>query len=122
MPGRFENFPLRPSIAREILLPLFEEQSLWKKNILDARVDQIHRNEGGVPGQQPLANVVKKALQDLQSEGLITSRFGHWQRAACEITDDVTLDADSPSLVDAAEVPQEVDFVVEREIGAGSET
>lgn len=130
MPGRFDNIPLMPSVAREIIRGLFTEQSVWRKSAIDARVDQLHRSEGGIPGKQPLSGAVKKALQDLQTEGLIINRYGHWQ--LCECTDtldneqELAIDADSTDEFAALPTDQATfeayDIVVEKEIGAGDES
>jgi hypothetical protein len=127
MPGRFANIPLMPSVAREIIRELFSEQSIWKKSAIDNRVDQVHRSEGGLPGKQPLSGAVKKALQDLQAEGFIVTRYGHWQlRESVESGNGgvVEVDALDESGVMALdqEVAPEFDIVVEKEIGSGPES
>ncbi len=74
------NIPLTPGVARHIVEQLFQKQSLWKRAALVDEVRRIHLANGGLAGQQNPFAVVKKALSNLQEDGLVENHhYGHWK-------------------------------------------
>jgi len=59
---------------------LFRRQGQWKRDALVAEVQKLHVERGGLPGKQDPFAVVKKALSNLQADGLVMKHhYGHWR-------------------------------------------
>lgn len=67
------GIPLMPSQARQIIIELLDQQSPLKRQDLAAQVEAIHLERGGVEGTQLAISVVKKALQQLATDGLVAN-------------------------------------------------
>jgi hypothetical protein len=80
MSERLTAIPLTPNVARHLAEELFQNQSIWKRDALVAEVQRLHAVNGGILGKQDPVAVVKKALSNLQADGLVIKPYyGHWQ-------------------------------------------
>lgn len=81
-----ETSPFVRPVVRRIIERLFSEKDLWKSGELVDRVVQEHRDAGGSVVPNPNFTITR-ALNDLKSDGLVTSP-GHgwwrWTRASAE--------------------------------------
>jgi|SRR5438132_3635447 len=80
MTADLSGVPLTPGVARHIIEEIFQRQSQWKRADLVAEVQRVHSERGGLAGQQNPFAVVKKALSNLQDDGLVEKHhYGHWK-------------------------------------------
>lgn len=80
MTNSYSDVPLTPSVARHLVEEPFQRQPQWKRAALVAAVQKLHSERGGVAGQQNPITVVKKALGNLQDDGLVEKHYyGHWK-------------------------------------------
>lgn len=87
------GIPLTPIAARPIMRQLFEKQSQWRRKDLVSEVERIHLQRGGIRGNQDPSMVIKKALQQLQGDGLVENvpnAFGLWRSAGERLDSAVT--------------------------------
>lgn len=131
MVDQYENLPLQPSTARRIIERLFNERPVWKRRDLATRVLEEHKAAGGIAGKQNELNVAKKALQDLQSDGMVVNASpGHWRwvssaSAPVEPTVKKETAETTPIIpVDFSDEDdsEEADSSTVKQIGSGSET
>ena len=119
-----ETLPFVRPVVRRIIERLFSEKDLWKSGELVDRVVQAHRDVGGSVVPNPNFTIIR-ALNDLKSDGLVTSP-GHgwwrWTRASADgspISEEQAIDAISP--VDEEINDIEPAIRPEKEVGNGPE-
>ncbi|MGA9752854.1 MAG: GIY-YIG nuclease family protein [Acidobacteriota bacterium] len=123
--GTATGLPFTRPVVRRITEELFRERSQWKSGELVDRIAQIHHQRGGSLATDP-GVMVRRVLQDLKHDGLVTTP-GHgwwrWTTAAQEerpVADEEAVGASSPVEDEAADV-LEPTIRVEKEVGAGAE-
>jgi hypothetical protein len=118
------NFPLMPSVARQVLEEILPTKDQWKRSDIDAEVERIHFGKGGLKGTQSVQRVVKQALRKLVGAGMIEKTvYGHWRwvdrSKSAPVADEI------PSipvpLLDDGEVDDDDEIIIEKEIGDGPE-
>jgi hypothetical protein len=117
-PRSNSGVPLTPSVAKSIIVELFEDKPQWTTAELIQKVPAIHRDRGGVPGRDSIKNVINKALGYLDDDGFIHNKaYGVWERTG--------EDVHGPHLVEeAAQAPAAVQprIKVEKILGEGPES
>lgn len=75
---KYAGAALIPSIAGELILELFDGQTVRRKVIVDTVV-QWHTERGGLPPTMPDTMCIKASLRTLKKKGLAqTAHYGHW--------------------------------------------
>lgn len=74
-----ETSPFVRPVVRRIIERLFSEKDLWKSGELVDRVVQAYRDAGGSVVPNPNFTITR-ALNDLKSDGLVTSPGHGWWR------------------------------------------
>ena len=72
-----ETSPFVRPVVRRIIERLFSEKDLWKSGELVDRVVQAHRATGGSIVPNPNFTITR-ALNDLKSDGLVSSPGHGW--------------------------------------------
>ena len=76
---KYAGATLIPSIAEELILELFDGQTVKRKVIVDTVV-QLHCERGGLPPVSEGWQCIKASLRSLKKKGLVQSvHYGHWQ-------------------------------------------
>lgn len=115
------GIPLMPSVARGIIEELFKQQTQWKRDALIVEVKRIHAERHGVVGNQDPANVVAKALANLQEDGkILNQNYGYWKL----MSTDGAANTANMTVPPAGDVAAQEDDkqVAEKEIGVGNES
>jgi hypothetical protein len=123
MAGNFDEVPLTPNVARHLVEELFRLQVQWKRDALVTEVQRLHAERGGFAGKQDPVAVVKKALSNLQADGLVIKHhYGHWRwrTDVVEATSEIGDAAETPS--DVRDTEDEEPARTERVLGAGPES
>lgn len=115
------GLPLTSSVARKVLLHLFDQNKQWQKKDLDSAVHKIHFGNGGVKGAQNTDRVVKKSLSDLNEDKILENpALGIWRRirdSSEVVIPEVVCESPIDDALDEIEGP-----VPEKIIGVGSES
>jgi hypothetical protein len=115
------NVPLMPSVARRIIEELFQTKDQWRRSDLAAEVERLHLKRGGLKGTQEPVRIVKKALSDLEDDGLVYSpAYAQWRWRSAKSLGPNLLPPQEAAQEAAAEEPGE-ELSPEREIGEGPE-
>lgn len=122
--GQTDGLPFVRPIIRRMAEELFHQQAQWKSGDLVDRIVQLHRERGGATSTSP-AIAVRRVLQDLRDEGLVSAPghgFWRWNGA---VTDGATIpvveQVDSTVASDDAVDDLQPAIRIEKEAGAGSE-
>jgi len=117
------GIPLMPSQARQIIMELLDQKSPWKRQDLAAQVEAIYLERGGVKGTQSTIGVVKKALQQLATDGLAANVApGFWAKPTPREDSLSSAEDDLPESTVDGLVDESEDLAPERTIGEGPET
>jgi T5orf172 domain len=127
--GKFDGIPLTPIVVSEIIETVIQEKEMWRRRDLVNRVQQFHKDEGGIAGQQNIFALATKALRILQSDGKVeTPVYGHWrwisngQRIVSErISTELTEEPEADNLDDEDDLDEE-QVTVAKTIGDGRES
>jgi len=121
-----EASPFVRPVVRRIIERLFSERDLWKSGELVDRVVQEHRDTGGLVVPNPNFTIIR-ALNDLKSDGLVTSPgHGWWRWTRTEGSADGPLIPEEQATDAIAVVDEEINDIEpairpEKEIGNGLE-
>lgn len=76
---KYAGAPLIPSIAEELILELFDGQTVQRKTIIDTVV-QSHCERGGLPPGSVDWQCIKASLRNLKKRGFAQNvHYGHWR-------------------------------------------
>ena len=122
--GQATGQPFARPIVRQIIEELFRTQSTWKTGALVDRVVQLHRQRGGFAVSNP-DFTIKRALQDLREDGLLTSPgHGWWSLTnASPEGSSISEEPVTKTIVSPDEAIDDFERTLrpEKEIGAGTE-
>ena len=76
---RYAGTTLMPSIAEELILELFDGQTVKREVIVDTIV-QLHCKRGGLPPRSEGWMCIKASLRNLKKKGLVQNvHYAHWR-------------------------------------------
>jgi hypothetical protein len=120
----FSNLPLTAGIARKLIIELFGDNRVVRRdNIIDA-VLKKHLKRGGLKPTQSPPQVLKRALATLKEAGLATNPgLGFWKIQSDEPLNEIetSIDASEFDADQVIEEPSYASWSAERTIGSGAQ-
>jgi hypothetical protein len=114
---KWVDIPLTASLAAQLAKEMFVGRRAVRRNAIASSVEALHVEGGGRAGQQNISLIIKKALAQLEADGLAakSGAFGRWDFSGPEpVSDDSDIVGDDAA--DDPDLPSP-----ERTIGRGSQ-
>ncbi len=118
---KFKGIPVSAAIAEYIIESFLRDKQLERSQIITS-VERIHNENGGLPTQANLTNIVKKALSNLKEKGLAANpRSGWWSIGQSKDAEDLSSQV-PPDLVANEDVDKETqEYKIDSIVGVGEE-